>query len=340
LFYFKKRKYGEFQAEPVINDDLKNCWQCANCVSRGFTKPDDMFLANIINSGNINSTGNNTNNSILLRQFMTPISHTTPTKLTKPTNPDAFENSFSSSSPSLNNHASNSNSNSSAEFNVPHFSSVKNEEKKKKRGRRSKNELHRIARTSADGQMSKRELDFCTNTDNACVDFENYADSPELVLTVETLTAFQKQVILREFCEICYITEKSPSPKKPSKSPKKTKVVVAAAAKPAVDLKLKLMDRPISGKNFEGEEIIIEDEDDDDDDDEIYQEINHNESSSSKSINSSPVSSLVANKSDQDDTIFMEAESEQYFYQNERSSATSKIINASKTATSHFAKAH
>ncbi len=262
---------------------------------------------------------------------MSAITPTTPS-VQKPNQTDSFNSSFGSSL-SLNNNASHNNSDSSTEFNVSPSSEFSNTpltnadlNAKNKKPRRIKNEAQQL-RIPFEQSDSKPELDFYSNTDNAC----DFVNDDELALTVETLTPFQKQVILREFCEIYYV-----SPEKPKKSATNVRSPKKMKLKASVDLKL--VDRPISGKNFEGEEIIIED---DDEIGENLETVDENDKSSSKSrSNSSPVSSQasMANKSEQDpdDTIFMDTESEQYYYENE---PTSKIMNA-KTSTAQVAKAH
>jgi hypothetical protein len=343
-----RQKYGDFQVEPIINDDLKNCWQCFKCVSRGFTRAEDMQQYESANSSSnffVSPGGSGTPSSTTGRHQYHQNNHL-----------DGFNNSFGSGgSMSLNNSNSSGvdfNVSPSSDFSNGHqyhqsvkseaadFSTVTTPDNKKRR--RTKKEMKQSR--SSDNNQIKHELDLHSN--NACdlkEDKDYDEDGDELFLTVDTLTHFHKQVILREFCEAFYIIkskkpvvrevkEKPRIVKQRVQSPRKLKEPILLPPPKLIDMRLAAVDRTIS-KQFIGEEIQIED---DEEEDEIPDNLVIDEEASSKSrSNSSSLmssqTSMVANKSEQetDDTIFMDTtESDSYFYPDEESPPRAKMISA------------
>jgi hypothetical protein len=228
---FLKKKYEEelkgVAAEPIINESLSNCWQCANCVYKGYINNNNhnsdamlnqnhqSFKPNYYSSPPPPSSprtsslysprhsvfdSNNNNNLVKLEELKSgdlvfnpnikeKILSTTPTTL-----------DFNSLKSPLN--LVNNKPQPQYNLNLPpgllnkHNSNVI---MKKKRHRRTKEEIQRAKMIEQQRQQHKKQ-----KSDFEFMNLTQTEDDYAPFLTLDTLTQFQKQVIMREFCEIIY----------------------------------------------------------------------------------------------------------------------------------------
>lgn len=171
--------------EPIINEDLVNCWKCPNCVSKGYINSN--FIKDLKLSQSDNSSGSSFLNENYTSTFS--ISNVSPTV--------PLQNQITS--PDFEITAANSRKNflEMALFNVPSL--------KPKRHRRTKQEMETIKfnltnlKDKFDIKKRKRE--------NQIDAFKTTQDDDESIISIDSLTYFEKQIILREFCEV--VTKKN-----------------------------------------------------------------------------------------------------------------------------------
>lgn len=185
LLFIKKQYINLDHTEPIINEDLTNCWKCPNCVHKGYITNLDQqqHVAQSVapqkssdqsqNMNILNDCSSSSNSSIL-------------------TSINSVINLSSSDSPSVT-ASSRSESPSNTEDSSVSSSNLNQKKKNKsvinetKQNGKSKFEKITVHVVKEDLKPMKEEM----------VNEEDPIDT----ITVDSLTFLEKQVILREFCE-------------------------------------------------------------------------------------------------------------------------------------------
>lgn len=164
--------------EPIINEDLVNCWKCPNCVNKGYINSN--FMKDLKLSQSDNSSGSSSLNENYTSIFdIASVSSTAPVQ-----NQVTWPVDFALT-------AANSRKNflEMALSNVPPL--------KPKRHRRTKQEMETIKLN-----LTNLKDNFDIKRDNQIDAFKIAQDDDESIISIDSLTYFEKQIILREFCEV------------------------------------------------------------------------------------------------------------------------------------------
>ncbi|CAF0956837.1 unnamed protein product [Brachionus calyciflorus] len=185
-----KRQYPDLDyVEPIINEDLVNCWKCPNCVNKGFInsncfKQDMNKQAQFENSNGSNSLNDSFNN-IINNVISSSVSSNSNLK-----NQSNSPIDFVLSPPST-----------STSYLSSALTSVHPTKPKSKRHRRTKQEME-MARVQSINYSAKKEninSNLKRKRKNETISPE---DNDESIISLDSLTYFEKQIILREFCEV------------------------------------------------------------------------------------------------------------------------------------------
>lgn len=162
--------------ESIINEDLNNCWQCANCLNKGYIKQDETKKQE--NQAKLNQTQSsdlNTSNSESLNASL---------------NSTSVNHSNNATTPSIAPKNENDNStNTNVKEPVFIAPSTESPVKKQKRQRRTKEEMENCT--------LKVKLQPIINN-------KKQKTKREAIISIDQLTSYEKEIILNEFCDIYY----------------------------------------------------------------------------------------------------------------------------------------
>lgn len=156
---------------------MSNCWKCPNCVNKGYIKP-EIFKQESKTNGHSES---NSESASLNNSFNSTITSVISSSLNL--NTDFFLSPSSKNNNTLNN--------------------IIQPKPKQKRHRRTKQEIENSRKSNSFFNFIKSNQ----NTDNLRSDskkLKHQNKEDDSLITIDSLTYFEKQIILREFCEICY----------------------------------------------------------------------------------------------------------------------------------------
>uniref|UniRef100_A0A4Y6ESB8 [histone H3]-dimethyl-L-lysine(36) demethylase n=1 Tax=Brachionus koreanus TaxID=1199090 RepID=A0A4Y6ESB8_9BILA len=176
-----RKQYPELDhVEPIINEDLVNCWKCPNCVNKGYINSN--FSKDFKISQSDSSSGSSSLNESYSNMFTNVNTSTASYFQNKSASPIDFVIAPTSSK---------QNFLAMALSNVAPL--------KPKRHRRTKQEMDIIKSNS----MSLNEnFELKRKREHHLESLRSIQDDEESIISLDSLTYFEKQIILREFCEV------------------------------------------------------------------------------------------------------------------------------------------
>ncbi len=167
---FKRRYAHLVHMESIVNEDLNNCWKCANCLNNGYIKQSEHPSFSNNNNNSFKSNDNSLQQQLSL-------------------------NTSSNFSDSLNNSFNSSRTN---DMFVSPLSITSETEPpvKKKRHRRTKLEIL----NSKNDSLKSFELPVKVEKKSKVKNYINKKQSA--IISIDSLSNYEKQIILNEFCEI------------------------------------------------------------------------------------------------------------------------------------------
>ena len=174
-----RRRYGHLShIESIVNEDLNNCWKCANCLNNGYIKQSEHP------SFNNNNNNNNNNNSNSLKLIDNSLKQ------------QLSLNTSSNFSDSLNNSFNSSRTNDM--FVSPLSITIETEPPvKKKRHRRTKLEI-----LSSKNDLLINSVEVPIQEEKKSKAKKSINKKQSAIISIDSLSNYEKQIILNEFCEI------------------------------------------------------------------------------------------------------------------------------------------
>lgn len=198
--------------EAIVNEDLENCWQCPNCVCKGYIKLENQPAPKLASKSQDQDQliNDSIKNNLCVSSSLNLDDHSTSMPKDCKTTASILDSintvinvscsSFSSSSSSY--WSANDSSLSPTSPNVMSRNSVDfyHQPVKIRKPRTAKVSQNK----STKKQIKNEPLDNNPNSDD------------DSVISLSSLTHYEKQIILREFCELCYDSDEDETTKKSS----------------------------------------------------------------------------------------------------------------------------